>query len=121
MGIGNITKLNSASTHHIFQTSKMNSILAVALCFLGIALAQPVYDESKMLHCSQIFPDSVSYAHSRLNETRVHLEGAYFNLLVPIDAYLDSVVVAEAKACLAIEKLVKNFAATLTTPAAVSS
>ena len=63
-----------------------------------------------MLHCSQIFPDSVSYAHSRLNETLVHLEGAYFNLLVPIDAYLDSVVVAEAKACLAIEKLVKNFA-----------
>merc|ERR1712121_391697 len=94
----------------------------VAVLFLAAAvMSQPVYDESKMLHCTHLFPDVASYAHSRLNETLVHLEGAYFALLDPIDKELQSVVMAEATACLGIMKLVKDFRATLTTPAPVSS
>ena len=62
-----------------------------------------------MLHCDHLFPDVTSYAHSRLNETLVHLEGAYFALLDPIDVQLQSVVAAEATACLGIMKLVKDF------------
>ena len=68
-----------------------------------------VYDETKEIHCGQLFPNTASYVHSRLNSTLVHLEGAYFTLLDPIDVYLQSVVAAEAKACLAIMKLVKDY------------
>merc|ERR1712121_221349 len=100
-----------------YNTNSIMKAFIVAALFLAAAVvSQPVYDESKMLHCDHLFPDVTSYAHSRLNETLVHLEGAYFALLDPIDAQLQSVVTAEATACLGIMKLVKDFTATLTTP-----
>merc|ERR1712121_434310 len=96
--------------------AKMNSFLFCTL-FLAVAVySQPIFDETKEIHCGSLFPNTVSTMHSRLNETLVHLEGAYFALLDPIESYLQSVVSAEATACLGIMKLVKDFTATLTTP-----
>merc|ERR1712121_264323 len=82
------------------QPSIMKTFVIAALFLAAVVVSQPVYDETKDLHCTHLFPDVASYAHSRLNETLVHLEGAYFALLDPIDKELQSVVMAEATACL---------------------
>ena len=68
-----------------------------------------VFDETKEIHCSQIFPNTLSLVHARLNSTLVHLEGAYIALLDPVDKYIQSVVSAQAKACLSIMKMIKDF------------
>merc|ERR1712033_95991 len=106
--------------HPIPIIINMNSLLFVAL-FLAVAVYSqpigPVYDETKDLHCGLFFPNTASIVHSRLNSTLVHLEGAYIALLDPIDSYISYVVDAEAKACLGIMKLVRDFSASLTTPA----
>merc|ERR1712126_649680 len=101
--------------------AKMNSFLFCTL-FLAVAVySQPIYDETKEIHCGSLFPNTLSTMHSKLNETLVHLEGAYFALLDPIDMYLQSVVYAEGTACLSIMKLIKDYSASLTTPAPVST
>merc|ERR1712168_1445039 len=66
----------------------------------------PVYDEYKRIHCSSIFPNTKNYVAGRLNETVNHLEGNYFGIRAGVDAALDTVVAAQAAACLTIEKLI---------------
>jgi len=87
----------------------MRGLIAAAVLLLAIAVSsQPVYDEQKVLLCPNLFPNSKTYANSRLNETLHHLQGAYFPLMAAIDKELDAVVKAEAAACLKIMGLVDS-------------
>ena len=67
-----------------------------------------IYDQDSLIYCDQLFPDHKSFIKSRLNESVYHLEGAYIKLLDPIDAILQTVVDAEAAACIKIKELVKS-------------
>merc|ERR1711974_174591 len=97
----------------------MRGLIAAAVLLLALAVtSQPVYDEQKLLICPNLFPNSKTYANSRLNETLNHLEGNYFSLMPAIDKALDSVVTAESAACLKIMDLVKGATAKAKTTAA---
>lgn len=91
----------------------MRGLVATVVLLLALAVSsQPVYDEQKLLLCPNYFPNTKSYANSALNETLNHLEGDYFHLMPAIDKALDSVVNAEAAACLKIIALVDSVGAT---------
>ena len=91
----------------------MRGLIAAAALLLALAAvsSQPIYDESKVLICPNLFPNSKTYANSRLNETLHHLTGDYFGIRDAIDAQLDTVVKAEAAACLKIMGLIASVTA----------
>merc|ERR1739838_921723 len=93
----------------IKKPATMKGLAVLALVVLAVAItAQPVYDESKRIHCPYFFPDTKNYVSGRLNETIHNMEGAYFGIRAGVYAALDKVVAAQAAACITIGDLIAS-------------
>ena len=64
---------------------------------------------AKDMFCDLVFPDGISQVHSALNVDMRYLAESYIEVASSIDSILDKVVVEQARACMKIKTMVKNY------------